>query len=135
MFLFLPPHIVRSFVLVRNSLVLSFVVWALFTSFSSFAELQPRGVNLSYGQKALSNNGNAASASLAIKRKDVHVISGGMLSIKAGAEYGDMDEIFSKLNELLPILNHPSMMAEMAAATTGLIGMIFLTSTLNLKIG
>lgn len=66
----------------------------------TFADIQPRGVNLSYAQKSLSNTGNAASAALVVERKGPNVITGGFIEIGAGLEYGNFDELFDKLNEL-----------------------------------
>lgn len=66
----------------------------------SFADIQPRGVNLSYAQKSLSNSGNVASGALVIERKGPNVMTGGFIEIGGGIEYGDFDELFAKLNEL-----------------------------------
>jgi hypothetical protein len=67
---------------------------------SSFADIQPRGVNLSYAQKSFSNAANSAAAAMVVKRKGPNVITGGFIEIGAGVEYGDFDELFDKLNEL-----------------------------------
>jgi hypothetical protein len=67
---------------------------------SSFADIQPRGVNLSYAQKSFSNAANSAAAAMVVKRKGPNVMTGGFIEIGAGIEYGDFDELFDKINEL-----------------------------------
>lgn len=72
----------------------------LFPSCWAWADIQPRSASLNYSQKALSNAGNPAAAALIIARKDAHVMTGGSLEIGAGLEYGDLDELFAKIDEI-----------------------------------
>jgi hypothetical protein len=69
-------------------------------SIAALADIQPRSSSLSYSQKQLSNAGNPAAAALIIERNDPHVLSGGIIEIGAGLEYGDLDELFNKIDEL-----------------------------------
>jgi hypothetical protein len=69
-------------------------------SFSAFSDIQPRSASLNYSQKSLSNAGNPAAAALIVERKDTHVMTGGLIEIGAGIEYGDLDELFKKIDEL-----------------------------------
>jgi len=64
------------------------------------ADIQPRSASLNYSQKSLSNAGNPAAAALVVERKDPHVMTGGLIEFGAGLEYGDLDELFEKINEL-----------------------------------
>ncbi len=64
------------------------------------AESQPLNAFLSQSQRALSNQGNPAAAALEIERQDPHLISGGMVQLSVGLEYGNVDQLFNKINEL-----------------------------------
>ena len=70
---------------------------ALYTPVSFvWADIQPRSASLNYSQKSLSNSGNPAAAALIIERKDPHVMTGGLIELGGGLEYGDFDELFEK---------------------------------------
>ncbi len=77
----------------------SHVVWA---------DIQPRSASLSYSQKSLSNAGNPAAAALIVARKDPHVMTGGLFELGGGVEYGNLDELFAKMDELSLLFNPPS---------------------------
>ena len=64
------------------------------------ADILPRSGSLNYSQKSLSNAGNPASAALTIERNDPHVMTGGLIEIGAGVEYGDLDELFELIDEI-----------------------------------
>jgi hypothetical protein len=72
------------------------------------ADIQPRSASLNYSQKSLSNAGNPASAALIVQRKDPHVMTGGSVELGVGIEYGDLDELFAKIDELSLLFNPPS---------------------------
>jgi hypothetical protein len=82
----------------------------LLTVPSSFvwADIQPRSASLNYSQKALSNAGNPAAAALIVARKDPQVMTGGSIEVGGGIEYGDLDELFAKIDELSLLFNPPS---------------------------
>ncbi|WP_114327763.1 conjugal transfer protein TraF [Candidatus Colwellia aromaticivorans] len=67
---------------------------------TAMADIQPRSASLNYSQKSLSNVGNPAAAALIFKRKDPHVITGGLIEFGVGIEYGDLNELFAKFDEL-----------------------------------
>lgn len=71
-----------------------------FSATTVWADIQPRSASLNYSQKALSNAGNPASAALIVERKDSHVMIGGAVEIGAGLEYGNLDELFAKIDEI-----------------------------------
>lgn len=75
---------------------------------SSWAGVQPRSASLNYSQKSLSNAGNPAAAALIIERDDPHVMKGGSIELGAGLEYGDLDELFRKIDELSNDFKPPS---------------------------
>mgnify|MGYP000450368256 CR=1 FL=1 len=66
---------------------------------SVLADIQPRSASLNYSQKSLSNAGNPAAAALIVERKDPHVMTGGLIEFGVGLEYGDLDDLFEKINE------------------------------------
>ena len=66
---------------------------------SVLADIQPRSASLNYSQKSLSNAGNPAAAALIVERKDPHVMTGGLIEVGVGLEYGDLDDLFEKINE------------------------------------
>lgn len=72
------------------------------------ADIQPRSASLNYSQKSLSNSGNPASAALIVARKDPHVMTGGSIELGAGLEYGNLDELFAKIDELSALFNPPN---------------------------
>ena len=73
----------------------------LSSPFSSvLADIHPSNASLNYSQRALSNTGNPAAAALVVERKDPHVMTGGLIEFGAGLEYGDVDELFEKIDEL-----------------------------------
>ena len=72
------------------------------------ADIQPRSASLNYSQKSLSNAGNPASAALIVARKDPHVMTGGSIELGGGIEYGNLDELFAKIDELSLLFNPPS---------------------------
>ncbi len=72
------------------------------------ADIQPRSASQNYSQKSLSNGGNPAAAALIVARKDPHVMTGGSFEIGGGIEYGDLDELFYKIDELSLLFNPPS---------------------------
>jgi len=75
---------------------------------AAIADIQPRSASLNYSQKSLSNAGNPAAAALIVERNDPHVITGGIIEIGAGVEYGDLDELFARIDELNNDFNPPS---------------------------
>lgn len=72
------------------------------------ADIQPRSASLSYSQKSLSNAGNPAAPALIIERKDPHVMTGGLLEFGLGLEYGNLDDLFTKYDELSNDFKPPS---------------------------
>ncbi len=74
----------------------------------AWADIQPRSASLNYSQKSLSNAGNPAAAALIVARKDPHVMTGGSFEIGGGIEYGNLDELFAKIDELSILFNPPS---------------------------
>ena len=72
------------------------------------ADIQPRSASQNYSQKSLSNAGNPAAAALIVARKDPHVMTGGSFEVGGGIEYGDLDELFYKIDELSLLFNPPS---------------------------
>ncbi|PKH86043.1 conjugal transfer protein TraF [Colwellia sp. Bg11-28] len=75
---------------------------------SAWADIQPRSASQNYSQKSLSNAGNPAAAALIVARKDPHVMTGGSFEIGGGVEYGNLDELFGKIDELSLLFNPPS---------------------------
>ncbi|PKI15803.1 conjugal transfer protein TraF [Colwellia sp. 12G3] len=75
---------------------------------TAWADIQPRSASLNYSQKSLSNAGNPAAAALIVARKDPHVMTGGSIEIGGGIEYGDLDDLFAKIDELSILYNPPS---------------------------
>jgi len=79
---------------------------SLFTSLLLFpfslvwADVQPRSASLNYSQKSLSNAGNPAAAALIIERNDPHVMTGGAIEVGVGLEYGDLDDLFEKIDDI-----------------------------------
>lgn len=90
--------------------VLACMALAILTAFSVpvLADIQPRSASLNYSQKSLSNAGNPAAAALIVERKDPHVMTGGSIELGAGLEYGNLDELFAKIDELSILFNPPS---------------------------
>jgi len=86
------------------------MVLAALTVFTlpAWADIQPRSASLNYSQKSLSNAGNPAAAALIVERKDPHVMTGGSIELGAGLEYGDLDELFAKIDELSLLFNPPN---------------------------
>lgn len=74
----------------------------------AFADIQPRSASLNYSQKSLSNAGNPAAAALIVQRRDPHVMTGGLIELGGGVEYGNLDELFAKIDELSLLFNPPS---------------------------
>ena len=74
---------------------------------SAWADIQPRSASQNYSQKSLSNAGNPAAAALIVARKDPHVMTGGSFEIGGGVEYGNLDELFAKIDELSLLFNPP----------------------------
>ena len=93
----------------RNSLaaVMTFLSLSALSDIA-WADIQPRSASLNYSQKSLSNAGNPAAAALIVARKDPHVMTGGSIEIGGGIEYGDLDELFYKIDELSLLFNPPS---------------------------
>jgi len=92
-----------------HNAVLGIVLFAFITASSHvLADIQPRSASLNYSQKSLSNAGNPAAAALIIERKDPHVMTGGLIELGGGIEYGDLDELFAKIDELSLLFNPPS---------------------------
>jgi len=89
---------------------LASTVLAALTVFTvpAFADIQPRSASLNYSQKSLSNAGNPAAGALIVHRKDPHVMTGGLIELGAGVEYGNLDELFAKIDELSVLFNPPS---------------------------
>lgn len=79
---------------------LCFAVFLSLPVSSVFAEIQPSSASLNYAQKALSITGNPAAAALVVERNDPHVMTGGIIDFGAGLEYGDVDDLFQKIDEL-----------------------------------
>jgi len=77
-----------------------FISFMLLLNCVAWADIQPRSASLNYSQKSLSNAGNPAAAALIVARKDPHVMTGGSIEIGAGLEYGDLDELFAKIDEI-----------------------------------
>ena len=42
-----------------------------------------------------------------IERKDPHVMTGGLIELGGGIEYGNLDELFAKIDELNQLFNPP----------------------------
>ncbi len=86
-------------------------VFACLTAFAPLtkvcAGIQPKGASLNYSQKSLSSAGNPAAAALIVERKDPHVMTGGIIEIGAGLEYGDLDELFAKIDEISNAFKSP----------------------------
>ncbi len=80
-------------------------LWLL--SVPILADIQPRSASLNYSQKSLSNAGNPAAAALIVTRKDPHVMMGGSIELGAGLEYGNLDELFAKIDQLSAQFNPP----------------------------
>lgn len=92
----------------KNKALISFGLFILLIlSIPVLADIQPRSASLNYSQKALSNAGNPASAALIVARKDPHVMTGGSIEIGGGIEYGNLDELFAKIDELTLLFNPP----------------------------
>ena len=93
----------------RNSLaaVITFLSLSALSDFA-WADIQPRSASLNYSQKSLSNAGNPAAAALIVARKEPHVMTGGSIEIGGGIEFGDLDELFYKIDELSLLFNPPS---------------------------
>lgn len=72
------------------------------------ADIQPQSASLNYSQKSLSNAGNPAAAALIVDRNDPHVLIGGLIEFGAGVEYGDLDELFAKIDKLSNDFSPPS---------------------------
>ncbi|MGB0937525.1 MAG: conjugal transfer protein TraF [Colwellia sp.] len=83
-------------------------ILGLFLPLFNYADINPEGLNLNYAQKAFSSIGNPASAALVIQRDDPNTVKGGYISIGAGVEFGDLDEIFNKINEFSDKIPPPS---------------------------
>ncbi|PKG81345.1 hypothetical protein CXF85_17880 [Colwellia sp. 75C3] len=94
----------KNYALITTITILSTSVLSNF----AWADIQPRSASLNYSQKSLSNAGNPAAAALIVARKDPHVMTGGSIEIGAGIEYGDLDELFAKIDELSVLFNPPS---------------------------
>jgi hypothetical protein len=91
-----------------SALLAIFLFMCAAYSTNAIADIQPRSASLNYSQKSLSNAGNPASAALIVKRKDPHVMTGGLIELGAGIEYGDLDELFAKIDELSILFNPPN---------------------------
>lgn len=87
-----------------NYLIISSV---LLSSFSVSADIHPRSASLNYSQKALSNAGNPAAAALVVERKDAHVMTGALIDLGGGLEYGNLDELFAKIDEISSAFRPP----------------------------
>ena len=74
----------------------------------AWADIQPRSASLNYSQKSLSNAGNPAAAALVIELDDPQVMKGGAIEIGGGLEYGDLDDLFDKIDELSSDFKSPS---------------------------
>ena len=88
-------------------LFIGFVVAFIPVSFS-LADIQPRSASLNYSQKSLSNAGNPAAAALIISLNEPHVMQGGLIEVGGGLEYGDLDNLFAKIDELAADFKSPS---------------------------
>jgi len=75
---------------------------------AAIADVQPRNASLNYSQKSLSNAGNPAAAALIVERKDPYVMTGGIIELGVGVEFGDLDELFEKIDELANDYRPPS---------------------------
>lgn len=92
----------------KSALVKSgLLVLSTLGSTTVFANIQPQSASLNYSQKALSNAGNPAAAALVIERKDPHVMTGGAIELGAGLEYGDLDELFAKIDDIANAFKPP----------------------------
>lgn len=105
---FLPKRFLK--VTVKHKALATVVTLVSMSTFShyAFADIQPRSASLNYSQKSLSNAGNPAAAALIVARKDPHVMTGGSIEIGGGIEYGNLDELFEKIDELSLLFNPPS---------------------------
>ena len=92
----------------RNALAVTTLMSISALSSHAWADIQPRSASLNYSQKSLSNAGNPAAAALIVARKDPHVMTGGSIELGGGIEYGNLDELFSKIDELSLLFNPPS---------------------------
>lgn len=75
---------------------------------SVLADIQPRSASLNYSQQALSNAGNPAAAALVVERQDPHVMTGGLIELGGGIEYGDLDELFETIDKLKEDFSPPT---------------------------
>lgn len=75
---------------------------------NAMADIQPRSASLNYSQKSLSNAGNPAAAAYIVSRNDPHVMTGGLIELGGGIEYGDFDELFAQIDALSDLFNPPS---------------------------
>ncbi len=98
------PCIMSSSFLKKVSLFTSLI---LLPNCLVWADIQPRSASLNYSQKSLSNAGNPAAAALIIERDDPHVMTGGAIEFGAGLEYGDLDELFAKIDEISTAFKPP----------------------------
>ncbi len=92
---------------VRYQLAMLWLIFLVLLSVTTLANTHPENAYLNYSQKSLSNAGNPAAAALIIERNDPHVMAGGSISISAGLEYGNVDDLFAKLDELANYFKPP----------------------------
>lgn len=101
---FSPPYRLKRYdkIKSRATYTLNIILFLLFItlSHSVLADIQPRGSSHNYAKKSLSNAGNPAAAALTVKRKDSHAVIGGTIEFGAGIEYGDVDDLFAKIDAL-----------------------------------
>lgn len=95
-----------------NIFLRCFIAVSLIMPAIVFANIHPRGASSSYSQKALTNAGNPAAAALIIERRDSHVMIGGSIEFGGGVEYGNLDELFAKIDELSATFNPPTDMPD-----------------------
>ena len=91
-----------------NKFLSAVVVYSYMSTGIAIAEVHPQGASSKYAHKALSYNGNSAAAALIVERNDPHVVSGGSLNLGGGLEYGNLDDLFEKINTLANDFRVPS---------------------------
>ncbi|SET19736.1 conjugal transfer protein TraF [Thalassotalea agarivorans] len=79
---------------------LAITLLAILTLPRAIGDTHSSTTSLSYTQRALSSHANPAAANLVIRRKDPHLMTGGMLEVGVGVEYGDIDNLLDLINDL-----------------------------------
>jgi F plasmid transfer operon, TraF, protein len=83
----------------KHSQYLCFLCALSFSAFST-AQIQPKHAKLNFSQQALSSDANPANTALVLDTKHSSLMFKGMVNLSASLEYGDVDDLFDKYNEL-----------------------------------